>query len=100
MRYVLPLVLAIGCASCASSSRPNSVASQPPQHAGPVIAGIAARHDCIVIRAGDSGPTYSLETARGEVLVPDMTLGKLAAANPELFQWVTTLEDSVLWAGQ
>lgn len=96
MRYLFPLVLALGCASCANTTKLISAA--PPDHTGPVIARLAGRHDTIVIRAGDSGPTYSLETARGEILVPDMTLGKLAAVNPGLAKRIDTLQDSVMLA--
>jgi len=96
MRYLFPLILALGCASCANTTKPISAAA--PNQTGPVIARICGRHDIIIIRAGDSGPTYSLETARGEVLVPNMPLGKLAAMNPALAKRIDTMEDSVMLA--
>jgi hypothetical protein len=104
MRYLTTVLLAGLCLSCATAPKAAPVAAvvSPPaatDQRGPVIARICRRNQIIVIRAGAAEATYSLETARGEVLLPGMTLGQLAQKKPELFQAVRNMQASDMWAG-
>jgi hypothetical protein len=101
MRCVIPILLVIATASCASHpGKVNAPVAAEPRNAAKVIARIASRHTTIVVRAGATEPTYSLETAAGEVLVKDMTLGELAQTNPEMRDRVRNMQAQVLWAGE
>ena len=109
MRYLCPIALLVACSSC--STAPNAApvavgptstfASATPRHLGPVITRFAMRTRTITARAGidAGGPTYSLETPGGHVLVPDMTLGELARKNPDLNREIRAMDTAVLWAG-
>ncbi len=101
MRYVIPVLLAIATASCAShpGNVETPVAAQA-QNPSKVITRIASRHTTIVVRSGRTEPTYSLETAAGEVLVKDMTLGELAQTNPEMRDRVRNMQAALIWAGE
>ena len=99
MRYVFPILLAVASCSCSTSQRAMPVASRLTDPGTPVIARIATRHQTIVVRSGPSGPTYSLETSAGEVLIGDMTLDQLAQKTPEMFRMVKSMQDGLLWAG-
>jgi hypothetical protein len=99
MRYILPVLLAFATASCATNPGTTPFAAKP-RIAGPVIARIASRKTTLVIRAGVTEPTYSLETPAGEVLVKNMTLGELARKNPEMRDRVQNMQAQLLWAGE
>jgi hypothetical protein len=98
MRYILRVLLVLATASCANQPVPAPVSAKT-QAAGPVIARIASRKTTVVVRAGVTEPTYSLETAGGEVLVKDMTLGELARENLKLHDRVQNMQAAVMWAG-
>src|SRR5271156_464384 len=92
MRYIaLPLLLLCGlsCSSSPTSAQPQARSSALQ---GPVILRIAGRHEDMVIRAGASGPTYSLESKDGSVLLAAMTLDELAVNNPQMFQTINTMQ--------
>ena len=99
MRYVIALLLTVGCCSCATAPKAAPVAAVVPVQRGPVILPIHTRDKVIAVRAGQTGPTYSVLTARGEILVPDMTLGQLAQHDPELYRSVQSQQADSLWAG-
>jgi hypothetical protein len=99
MRYLIASMLALNCAVCASN-RPAAVsAADGPTASGAMISRLVGRHDVIVVRAGATGATYSLETKSGEVVVPAATLGKLAMTKPTLSRAVRTMQASNDWAG-
>ena len=100
MRYLIVLsTLALSCASCSSARPPAVTASRLSKPQGPVISRVVGKDQVIVIRAGKNGPTYSLESRTGEVIVPAMTLGELAMSQPELFGEIRTMRADTLWAG-
>jgi hypothetical protein len=65
-----------------------------------VISRIVQRHDTIVVRAGADGPTYSMESKGGTVLVGEMTIGELARNEPGMYRAIKTMEADVEWAGE
>jgi len=99
MRYLLPAILALAMVSCSTNPGAVTVAAKPLK-TEPVIARIASRKTTIVVRAGVTEPTYSLETAGGEVLVKDTTLAELARTNPEMCDRVQKMQAQMLWAGE
>ena len=100
MRYIFPLVVAFAGISCSMKATPTSVQASIPASNWPVISRIVQRRDVIVIRAAPNGPTYSLESKSGTVLVQEMTLGELAVNNPEMFRAIKTMEADERWAGE
>jgi hypothetical protein len=100
MRYFALSVVALTCASCAMKATPPPPQASGPRSDGPVISRVVQRHDVIVVRAGANGPTYSLESKSGAVLVSEMTLSELAASHPEMFRAIKTMEADVRWAGE
>ena len=99
MRYAVLSVLALACASCSSGVPPKVAASPSPSPEWPVITRLAGPRQVIVVRAGRDGPTYSVESKAGRVIVPARTLGDLAMANPKFFRMVRSMQANVLWAG-
>jgi hypothetical protein len=100
MRYITILsILALSCASCSSSRPPALTTSSGPLPKGLVISRVVGRDRVIVVRSGPNGPTYSLESKTGEVIVPAVTLGDLAMSKPELFREIRTMQANTVWAG-
>lgn len=99
MRFAIALVLILVCSSC-SSNKPPAVAATRAKVAGPVITHIVARDEIIVVRAGTDGPTYSLESKGGEVIVPAMTRGELAMSRPDLSNAIRRMHAGRIWAGK
>ena len=99
MRYLIAALLALAVASCSTAPKTVPISDRSPQHTA-TIARIASRHSTIVVRAGFSEPTYSLETNGGEVLVKDMTVGELAQKNPAMLDRVRNMQAKLLWAGE
>lgn len=94
--------LAFTCVSCSHTS-PSAPPSASPASAGvdnaaPIIVRIVSRGTTIVARAGVEGPVYSVEGARGEVLMPSMTLDQMTALHPEFANRVKTMQ-ATAWAG-
>ncbi len=103
MRFLFAIGLAVACASCSNAPAPavaTAAAASAPRQPGPVISRLVMRRQTIVVRAGTDGPTYSLETRRGEVVVPDSTADELAVRNPDLLHSIRTMETAVSWAGE
>jgi hypothetical protein len=71
-----------------------------PRSEGLVISRVVQRRDVIIVRAGSNGPTYSLESRNGAILVGEMTLGQLAANNPKMLLAIRTMEANTQWAGE
>ena len=91
MRYIGVLVAAFVCASCSMKAAP-AVQSHPQALGGEVISRIVERHDTIVVRAGADGPTYSMESKGGKLLVGEMTIGELARNEPGMYRAIRTME--------
>lgn len=89
------MTAAIGCSTSAPEVAPPAGAS----HDHKVLLRIVGRDRVIVVRSGEAGATWSLESADGEVLVPDMTLDELRAEHPQLHQRVRTMQADPTWAG-
>ncbi len=62
-----------------------------PDAVGGVIVRLKGRDGIVVVRRGASGPTWSLETAEGEALVPAQSLDQLRTAHPELHRRFDTM---------
>ncbi len=93
--------LALACGVPATGHAASAAApATRPTAVGPVISRLVMRRQTIVIRGGEAGPTYSLETRGGDVLAPPMTAVELAVRNPDLLNTVRTMQTAVLWAGE
>jgi hypothetical protein len=103
---VMPLGLcAAGCTPAkdgAKSENGQEITSTPPR---PVIVQVVGRDSTITVRAGTSGPTYSVSDSKGTTVVPESTLPQLQAAHPELARRIGAMNASTshtpesLWAG-
>jgi len=91
------LLLAAGSCAAPQAVTPPPAAVQPSPT--PVISRIVSRNDVIVIRAGQQGATYSLETKTGEVLIPGKTMNELAQSSPQFHNTVRTMQASTVYAG-
>jgi hypothetical protein len=99
MRYVIAAMVILSCAVCAADKPMAAGAGEGSKTRGVLITRLVGRRDVIVVRAGTEGPTYSLETKSGEVLVPGVTRGKLAMTKPTFSKQVRTMQASNDWAG-
>ena len=106
MRQLLPVVLTAVALSCSPSRQAapavDATARRPAvaRPLGPVITRLVQRWQVIVVRAGDDGPTYAIESRAGVVLVPPATLGDLARTDPPAARTIRELQAAVLWAGR
>jgi hypothetical protein len=98
MRYLISAIVALVCVSCTSSTPPAASALAPQSVAaqGPIITQIVSHNEVIIVRAGATEPTYSLQSKNGEILVPAITAGDLALAHPELLQKVRTMQAATM----
>jgi hypothetical protein len=99
MRFISLLILAVTCASCASAPKTVPVPKAAPPLTGALIIRLVGRHDVLIVRAGQRGPTYSWVSNDGSVRTPDLTLEDMAVSNPGLFRSIKTMETNVSWAG-
>jgi hypothetical protein len=98
MRYFIASILALSCAAFSSDNSAIVGTMRAARPDGMIITRVVSRQDVIVVRAGSGGPTYSLETKNGEVIVPAATLGKLAMTKPSLSGAVKAMQ-ATDWAG-
>jgi hypothetical protein len=98
MRYIIPAMLALICTACSSGPTPQAAAPLPTPPQGPIITQIVSRDKVLIVRAGANGPTYSLQSKTGMVIVPAMTFGDLALNNPQLAQTVRTMQADAICA--
>ena len=91
------IVLSIVLSGCVAHRASAPQAKTSPAN-DPVIVKLVGRDTTLVARASRNGPTYSIESNTGEVLVPGQTLETLRVQRPALAHEVQTLEASA-WAG-
>jgi hypothetical protein len=96
MRFIIASAVALVCASCSPTPAPQTPPAAVSQ--GPIITQIASRDKVLIVRAGATEPTYTLQTKAGAVIVPAMTLGDLALNNPQLAQTVRTMQADAICA--
>jgi hypothetical protein len=99
MRFIIASAVALVCASCSPTPAPPTPQTPPAAVSqGPIITQIASRDKVLIVRAGATEPTYTLQTKAGAVIVPAMTLGDLALNNPQLAQTVRTMQAAAICA--
>jgi hypothetical protein len=92
MRYIIASAITLVCASCFAGPATQPAAPLPTPAQGQIITQIVSRDKVIIVRAGATEPTYSLQTKSGEVLVPPTTAGDLAVSNPQLLKTIHTMQ--------
>jgi hypothetical protein len=99
----IPVVAMTAVIGCACSSHTPIVKNTPPAEAvsesPPVLFRLEGVDQTIVVRSVAGEPAYSLESNDGAVLVPNMTLGELRAAHPDLYKRVIMMHADKAWAG-
>ena len=99
MRYIIASAVALVCASCSPTPPPPTPQTPPAAVSqGQIITQIVSRDQDIIVRAGATEPTYTLQTKTGEILVPAMTFGQLALNNPQLARTVRIMQADAICA--
>jgi hypothetical protein len=93
---ILLSIVLTGCAAHRASI--PQAQSAAPKSIDPIIVKLVGRNTTLVARATQNGPTYSLESSTGDVIVPAQTLESLRTERPALAREVQTLEANA-WAG-
>ena len=96
MKYIALFVVAVTAVACTSRLTQDSSNAAKNEL---VITRLEARDSVIVVRSSPDGPTYSLESKTGSILIPEMTLEELRVHNPELHHYIQTMHATERWAG-
>lgn len=98
MKRSITVLLSLAFTGCAAHHAASSQATRPVLHGDPVIVKLVGRDTTLVARASQDGPTYSVESRTGAVIVPAQKLEILRAQRPALAHEVDTLQANA-WAG-
>jgi hypothetical protein len=97
MKRSIICLLSLAFAGCAAHHAAPQ-AARPMRAQDPVIVKLVGRDTTLVARASQHGPTYSIESSAGEVIVPAQTIETLRVQRPALAHEVDTLQANA-WAG-
>ena len=100
---LLIAAFAAGCSSHSNGPTTQENGEEITRATAPVIVEIVSRDSRVTVRSTPTGPTYSVTSATGEVLVPQSTLTQLQARDPQLAQQIRIMNASTAgntaWAG-
>jgi hypothetical protein len=94
MNRSLILLIAL-CTACSAHRAAAPQSRAPESRQDPMIVKLVGRETTLVARASQSGPTYSIESKDGRVIVPAQSLQQLCAERPAVAREVQTLQASV-----
>jgi hypothetical protein len=96
MKHRMFIAAVVICSGCGNQ---HAAAPRAAVHEDPVITRMVSRSQTVTIRAGKNGPTYSVESPDGQVLLASATLDELRIQQPDLARRIETLQAGTAWAG-